>query len=135
MADTSTPNRAARRCRTKATRTVLVEGFDPPLKLQVCTTFGRIMQLQADIAKTDDGDTQAQVDVMIGFFDDALRSWEGVFDDADQPVPYSRQAFLDLDVEDATAIMQAVQNIGEAGSGDPKVETPTTDTSGQPPAS
>ena len=130
-----TPNRAARRCRVKKERTILVEGFDPPLKLKIVTTFGRLLQLQADMAAVPDGNTTAQVDTMLGFLDEGLKSWEGVMGEDDQPVPYSRQAFLDLDIEDATAIMEAVQSIGEAGSGDPLAETTAPDTSEEPPAS
>ena len=133
MADT--PNRAARRCRTKRERIIAVEGFEPPVKLHIVTTFGRLLQLQADMAAVPDGNTTAQVDTMLGFLDEGLKSWEGVAGEDDQPVPYSRQAFLDLDIEDATAIMEAVQSIGEAGSGDPLAETTAPDTSGELPAS
>ena len=132
MADT--PNRAARRCRTKRERTIVVEGFDPPLKLHIRTTFGELMQLQADMVASDDGDTQAQVNLMLGFFDKALSKWEGVFGEDDEPLPYSQEAFRDLDIEDATAIMQAVQTIGEQGSGDPLAATASAEGSGEQPA-
>jgi len=133
MADAQ-PNRAARRCRTKRERTIVVEGFDPPLKLHIRTTFGELMQLQADMAASENGDTQAQVNIMLGFFDRALNKWEGVFGEDDAPLPYSQAAFRDLDIEDATAIMEAVQTIGDQGSGDPLAATASAEDSGGPPA-
>lgn len=130
------PNRAMRRCRTKRERAILVEGFDPPVKLHVVTTFGRILQLQSDLAgMPEDAGAKAQVDMMLDFFDEAMKRWDGVEDEDGKPLPYSRQAFLDLDMEDCKAIMDAVQNMGEAGSGDPLAETATPDTSEEPPAS
>ncbi len=131
MADT--PSRAARRCRVKQARTIIVDGFDPPIKLRLITTFGETLALQEKIAQTEDGDTKAQIELMLGFLDTALQSWEGVFGEDEQPVPYSREAFTSLDVEDASAIIKAIQNIGEAGSGNPKAETALPEASGEQP--
>lgn len=133
MSAETKPNRAARRCRIKRERAVVVEGFDPPLKLYIVTTFGRALQLQSDIQATADGDTKVLVGLMVDFFDEALKRWEGVFGEDDTPVPYSRTAFMDLDQEDAAAIMAAVQNIGEAGSGNPTPATASEEASEEPP--
>jgi hypothetical protein len=124
-----------RRCQTGRIRPVLVEEYDPPVKLYVRTTFGRLVQLNDEIRAVPDDDQGQSLAIMLRFLQESLRGWEGVVDETGEPRVFSAEAIADLDVEDIYIFIGAIQTGGEAGSGDPLPVTASEGTSAEPPAS
>ncbi len=124
---------AKRKCQTGRVRTVLVEDFDPPVKLFVRTTFGRLVQLTEEIKAVPDDDQSGSLPVVRNFLLEAVTGWEGVVDEDDNPRSFSAEALDDLETEDVMTFLQAVQGMGEAGSGDPLAETASTEGSPEQP--
>jgi len=101
-----------RRCQTGRIRPVLVEGYDPPVKLYVRTTFGRVMQLAEEMKTVPDASQSDALPVMLRFLEESIRDWSGVADENGEELPYVPEALRELDVEDLTAFINAIQTGG-----------------------
>jgi len=124
-----------RRCQTGRVRPILVEEFDPPVKLLVRTTFRRLCDLTEEMHAIPDDDQAQSLPIMLGFLEESITDWEGVIGEDGQPRPFSKQALGELDMADIQLFIQAIQTGGDAGSGDPLPATASEATSGEPPAS
>jgi len=127
-------NKPKRKCQTGKVRSVLVEDFDPPIKLYVRTTAGRLARLIEDMDALEDARQSMAYPLALNFLHESLTDWDGVQDENEQPRPFSQEAIDDLDQEDVMTFINALQDMGEAGSGNPKAATASAEDSEEQPA-
>jgi hypothetical protein len=124
-----------RRCQTGRIRPILVDEYDPPVKLYVRTTYGRVIQLADEMKAVPDSSQIDALPVMLRFLEESIRDWSGVVGEDEAELAYSPEALRELDVDDITIFINAIQSGGEAGSGDPLPVTASAASSAEPPAS
>ena len=111
---------------------ILVPDTDPPVKLYVELEWHDLkafLKRMHNLTEDDDGD------VMDEFVIKHVHSWENVFAKDGTPLKPDAEGVCHLNSTQLKALIGAIADGGEAGSGDPLPVTPSGDSSEEPPAS